>query len=101
MVITVRTILVGVFEFLGVLAEALLAFLAGEDHFVAFEEWVVLGLLVAFCAVKPFSACVQTSCQCTVLLRRVGVVVSGRAAGGEFDASTGGAGWERTHSRLI
>ena len=57
MVITVRAVFIRLLEFFGVLSKTLLAFLAGEDHLILLEQRVVLGLLMAFRAVEPFSAC--------------------------------------------
>jgi hypothetical protein len=48
---------VPVFELAGILAESLLALFADEDHFEGLEERVISRLLVAFCAVEPFLAC--------------------------------------------
>lgn len=58
MVIAVRAVLVALVEFLGVLAEALLALFAGEYHFEALEEFVLFLFAVAFGAVEPFPTCV-------------------------------------------
>lgn len=55
-VITMRTVFVGIFELVGVLAEALLAFLAGEGHLVGLEQRVLLSLAVAISAIEPFAA---------------------------------------------
>jgi hypothetical protein len=55
-VVAVWTVLIGLFELLGVLPEALFALLACERHVEFLEEGVVFGLLVALDAVKPFSA---------------------------------------------
>ena len=45
-----------VFILAAVLAEALLALLAGKDHFEALLEGMVGLLLVAFCTVEPLAA---------------------------------------------
>jgi hypothetical protein len=50
---------VPIFELAGILAEGLLALFADEDHFEALEERVIGRLLVAFCAVEPFFACLM------------------------------------------
>lgn len=57
MVVAVRTVLVRVFVLLvDVLAEALFAFLAGEDQFSSLFEAVVGGFGMAFRAVEPLFA---------------------------------------------
>lgn len=56
-VVAVRAVLVGLLEGLGVLAEALLALLAGKGHLERLQELVRLLLVVAVGAVKPFLAC--------------------------------------------
>lgn len=55
-VVAVRAVLVGLLEDLGVLAEALLALLAGERHLERLQELVRLLLVVAVGAVEPFLA---------------------------------------------
>lgn len=55
-IIAVWAVFVAVVELLGVLAEALLALLAGKDHFEALQKGVFFLLAMAFGAVKPFSA---------------------------------------------
>lgn len=55
-VVAVWAVLVGLLELGRVLAEALLAFLAGEGHVDRLAERVVLLLQVAVGAVKPFPA---------------------------------------------
>jgi hypothetical protein len=54
-VVAVGAKLIGLFELLNVLSEALLAFLAGKDHLEALFERVVLLFHVTLDAVKPFS----------------------------------------------
>ena len=54
MVVAVRAVLVGVLELLRVLAEALLALLAGKGKVELLAERVRLGLGVALDAVEPF-----------------------------------------------
>ncbi len=49
-------VFIGVFEFAGVLAEDLLALLAGEDDLGRLEDLVVLSLRVALRTVKPLLA---------------------------------------------
>lgn len=56
MVVAVRAVFVALLELLGVLAEALLALFAGEDHLGTLLEIVVLGLGMALGAVKPLLA---------------------------------------------
>lgn len=58
MVIAVWAVLVALLKLLAVLAEALLALLAGEDHLERLEKGVRLLLLVAFGAVKPLPTCI-------------------------------------------
>lgn len=55
-VITMRAVFVALVELLGVLAEALLALLAGKDHFVSLLKRVAFGLMMTLGAVEPFTA---------------------------------------------
>jgi hypothetical protein len=75
----VRAVLVTLVKLLNILAESLFTFFAGENHFKGGLEIVCFGFSVAFCAVKPFAACV-----CAVLvmgLRQGGGGAEGLAAG--------------------
>ena len=56
-IIAMRAVFIGVLELVGVLAEALLAFLAGEGPLVGLKERMVFGLAMAVGAVEPFAAC--------------------------------------------
>lgn len=55
-VVAVRAVFVRVIELLGILAEAFLAFLAGEGHLKSLQERMCLLFLVALGAVEPFLA---------------------------------------------
>ena len=55
MVVAVGAVFVTILILAAVLAEALLALLAGKDHFKALLERVIGLLLVTFCAVEPLA----------------------------------------------
>lgn len=57
MIIAVGAVLVGILKFAGVLAEALLAFFAGENHLETLQKGVCFLLSVALDAVEPLLAC--------------------------------------------
>jgi hypothetical protein len=61
-IITVGAKLIGLLELLGVLTEALLAFLAGKNHFDVLEKGVRFSLGVALGAVEPFLAAGGADC---------------------------------------
>lgn len=56
MIVAVGAVLVRLLKLFDVLAEALFALFAGEDHLEGLEEGVGLGFGVAVYAVEPFPA---------------------------------------------
>lgn len=63
-----------IFHLLGVFPKALLALLAGECHLESLHELVLLGFVVTFSAVEPFSTCTKVvvsgaSCQDVAICR--------------------------------